>query len=283
MLSLELTPVACLVAVAALLCWPRRTAAGRLRGVAVAGPAARWRAGARRRPGPVATVAAGAAAGALAGGLVAGIGGAVGFALVAATAVWRLRSRHDEAAGLAALADLVATFGLLTAELRAGAHPALAAQRVVGGTGPAVTTVLGAIADAGRLSGDVPAALRAAAARSGVPALVEPLGRLATAWRLSERHGVGLAEVLDAARRDLDHRVRAARRLAATLAGPRASAVVLAALPPFGLMLGQAVGAAPWRVLAGTGLGQALLVAGCALTCLGLGWSARITSKAAAP
>jgi tight adherence protein B len=87
--------------------------------------------------------------------------------------------------------------------------------------------------------------------------------------------------VLDAVRRDLDHRARAAGRLTAALAGPRATAAVLAALPLVGLLLGQAVGAAPWRVLTGSVAGQVLLVLGSGLACIGVIWSARLVGKVA--
>lgn len=230
-----------------------------------------------RRPGLAVTVSAGA----VLGWLVAGAGGAAALGLAAATVGVRLRSHRGAAARLAASADLVAALGLLTAELRAGVHPAVAAERVACDATPAIGVVFESIAGAARLSGDVPGALRRATC--GAPALAEALGRVAAAWQLAEQHGIGLADVLDALRRDLDHRVKATRRLAAALAGARATSVVLAVLPLLGLLLGQAVGAAPLRVLAGTVAGQLLLVAGSGLVCAGLAWSARIVGKAAAP
>ncbi|MGH3529759.1 MAG: type II secretion system F family protein, partial [Pseudonocardiaceae bacterium] len=66
----------------------------------------------------------------------------------------------------------------------------------------------------------------------------------------------------------------------AQLAGPRATAAVLAGLPLLGLALGQAVGAAPLRVLCQTVVGQVLLVIGTAATCVGVLWSARLVSGA---
>lgn len=271
---------ACLVAAVALLCWPSPSALARLRWLASAGrPARRWPT--RRQLGPGITITAAALTGAAVGWSIARAGGAAGLALVAVTVAWRTHSRRASSVDLAAAADLVAALGLLTAELRAGVHPAVAAQRVAGDTSQPVAGVLAVIADAARLSGDVPDAVRRAAETA--PALAGPAGRVAAAWQLSERHGVGLAEVLDAVRRDLDHRVKATRRLAAALAGPRATSMVLAGLPLLGLVLGQAVGADPWRVLAGTAAGQVLLLAGCGLVCAGLVWSAHLTARAAAP
>ena len=66
----------------------------------------------------------------------------------------------------------------------------------------------------------------------------------------------------------------------ARMAGPRASTAVLAALPGFGLLLGELSGARPLHVLSGTPPGQVLLVAGAALVCAGLLWTERLTGQA---
>src|SRR6185312_4186804 len=108
--------------------------------------------------------------------------------------------------------------------------------------------VLGALAKAAgaaRLGGDVPAVLRSAA-----PAHLRSwLNRLAQAWALADRYGIPLADLLEAVRSDTEHRVRFSAEVAARLAGPRATATVLAGLPLLGLALGQALGASPLRVL----------------------------------
>jgi tight adherence protein B len=261
----------------ALLCWPNRPARTR---VAFLAAPARSRSGPKlpsRQPGLAATTAGAA----LLGWLVAGTGGAVAVALAAMTVITRWRARRRDQRRTAATAELAAGLALFAAELRAGVHPAVAAQRVAGDVGPSVAAVFETVAAAARLSGDVAGSLRRA--DRGSPVLAEPLDRMAAAWRLAEQHGIGLADVLDAVRRDLDHRVRAARRLTAALAGPRATAFVLAVLPVVGLLLGQAVGADPWQVLTGSVAGQVLLVAGSALVCLGVAWSARLVSRVAVP
>jgi tight adherence protein B len=74
--------------------------------------------------------------------------------------------------------------------------------------------------------------------------------------------------------------VRFAADVQARLAGPRATAAVLAGLPLLGLALGQAVGGAPVRVLGQTGVGQLLLVLGSCLACAGVLWSARLVAGA---
>lgn len=211
---------------------------------------------------------------------VAGPAGALAAAIALGTAVHRWRARRRAAASLTATADLAGAVGLLAAELRAGAHPAAAAERVAGDAGPAAAGVLHAVAATARLCGDVAAALRREAVAA--PAIAQPLRQLAAAWALAQRHGVPLAEVLHAVRGDLEHRVRASRRLRSSSAGPRATAAVLAALPVLGLLLGQAIGARPWHVLTATVPGQFLLLLGTVLTSAGLLWSSHIVNKAAA-
>jgi tight adherence protein B len=129
-----------------------------------------------------------------------------------------------------------------------------------------------AIAAAARLGGDAEQAIR------------EPLlAEAAHAWALAQRHGLPLADVLDAVVQDLDQRARFARQVQARMAGPRASATVLACLPAVGIGLGQAMGANPLRILAMTAAGQVLLVLGVALVCAGVLWSARLTQQAVLP
>jgi tight adherence protein B len=106
------------------------------------------------------------------------------------------------------------------------------------------------------------------------------LDRLAVAWSLADRYGIPLADLLDAVRSDTEQRVRFAAEVRARLAGPKATAAVLAGLPLLGLVLGHAVGAAPLRVLSATSAGQGLLVVGTGLACAGILWSARLMSGA---
>jgi tight adherence protein B len=260
----------------ALLCWPYRP--GRSRVAAIHGAPLRrqrWRDGLHRPPALLVAVLAGGA-----GLSVAGPAGSVAAAVTATTAILRLRARRRAAAALAATAELAAALGLLGAELRAGGHPAQAAERVAADAAPVAARVLGSVAITARLGGDVAAVMRRQAGAD--PALVQPLDQLAAAWSLASRHGIPLADVLEAVRGDLQHRVRASQRLNAALAGPRATALVLAGLPVLGLLLGQLVGARPWLVLTRVAAGQLLLALGAVLTCAGLFWSARLTAKASA-
>src|SRR5699024_11225229 len=85
-----------------------------------------------------------------------------------------------------------------------------------------------------------------------IPDLAAP----AAAWRLAEQHGLGMADLLETVRDDLTARRDHARRIDAGMAGARATAAVLAALPALGIALGQPMGAAPLSVLLGGGIGE---------------------------
>lgn len=213
---------------------------------------------------------------ALAGALLIGPGGALAAAAATGTGLARWHAGQSRRRAATAAAGLVEALGILVAELRAGAHPAAAMDTVAADAAAETSRALGSAAAAARLGADVPAVLRA----QDAPAVAPWLARVAAAWALAERHGVPLADLLDAVRADAEQRVRFAAEVEARLAGPRATAAVLAGLPLLGLLLGQAVGADPWAVLAGTTVGQVLLVIGTALGCAGVVWSARIVAAA---
>lgn len=164
----------------------------------------------------------------------------------------------------------------MVTELRRGAHPALAAASV--GEVAEVGPVFAGVADAAGIGARVEDVLTARADQ--LPHLAPELRRLAAAWRLSNTHGLSLAELLEALHRDVQHRVRAERDARAELSGARASGWILAGLPIAGLLLGQLIGADPLGVLLGSGLGGVLLLLGTGLTGAGLLWTVRLTERA---
>ncbi|MFC6088091.1 type II secretion system F family protein [Saccharothrix lopnurensis] len=224
-------------------------------------PVRRWRLPAPGRP---VVVAVGAAV-----GLLAGVGGAIAGAVLAVTAWHGHRETVGRRARLRTSAALAEGLNAFVAELRTGAHPARAAACAAEDAEPPAGEVLRAIAAASARGGDVEVAL------AGFP----DARHLARAWRLAAEHGVPLADVLEAVRRDLDRRATFTRQVQARMAGPRASAAVLAGLPLFGVLLGELSGAGPLAVLIGTGAGQVLLVVGALLICAGLRWSGRLTRQ----
>lgn len=249
----------------ALLSWPSSAASARL--AALAGPArSRSLPDAWLRPlrylafgiAPIALVLA-----------FAGWGAAVAAVLLSASCRREWRSRKVASAKTLAAEGVAEALRVVVAELRAGAHPVAAAESAAVDAAPEAAEAMRLIAASARLDGDL-----GEGTGSGV------LGRLASAWSLVRRHGLPMAEVLDAVRRDVVAGVRFARQTHARMAGPRASAAVLALLPIVGAGLGEAMGARPLHVLFSTSAGQVLLVVGAGLICAGMAWSSKLTAQA---
>lgn len=120
-------------------------------------------------------------------------------------------------------------------------------------------------------------------ARGGEPfeAATPELGRVSALLAVAGRYGVPAASLVAAARDELDHARRHRAATAASLAGPRTTALVLSALPLAGIAMGAAMGANPVAFLAGGGVGGVLLVVGTALVCAGVEVSGRIIRGAA--
>jgi tight adherence protein B len=259
---------ACASLAVAIVCLPRPPGAARL--------GALWPRPSRQR-GWRPLAAAPALLGGLAGLLVLGPGGALAGAVVVATIRGR-RNRQRAADAAAAASEQLADAGRRIAdELRAGSHPA-AALDGVRADGPLAREVLAAAAAAAQLGDGVASALRRTTADR--PEVGADLERIAMAWSLAERHGIPLADLLASTHEDIRWRVRFGATVRAQLAGPRATASVLTALPLLGLGLGQLIGADPIGVLRSGVLGQALLVVGIGLAAAGAAWSERILRSA---
>ncbi len=174
----------------------------------------------------------------------------------------------------------------LAGELRAGRSAAAALSVAAELAGGPSRTALQSAAFAARFGGDVAAALLPSelvpGARGSLPgtAVPEVLRALAACWTVCSASGSGLAAAVDrleeGLRADQDRR----RAVEAELAGPRATAGLLAVLPGAGLLLATALGADPAAVLLETPLGLVCLVGGLALDGLGLLWTARMVARA---
>jgi tight adherence protein B len=171
---------------------------------------------------------------------------------------------------------LAAALETLVGELRVGAHPVAAFGVAASECDGSVGDSLRAVAARARLGADVAGGLRAVAEVSSVPA---QWNRLAVCWRLAADHGLAISVLMRAAQRDIVERQRFTERVEAGLAGARATAVILAALPVVGILLGQLIGARPIAFLVGGGAGGWLLVVGVALVCIGLVWADRLTDR----
>lgn len=189
-----------------------------------------------------------------------------------------LARRREVAAVRAAVLEIASA---LVVELRAGLAPEEALRTAVVSVlaaphSAATRRVLLPLARAPLVDGAD--ALRAAARAPGARGLLP----LSVCWEVTGGTGGRLADAVDRVVDGLraDDEVR--EEVAAALAAPRASAVVLVLLPVVGLALGAGLGADPLHVLLGSPLGWVCLVAGLGLEALGWWWTERL-ARAAEP
>ncbi len=153
----------------------------------------------------------------------------------------------------------------------------VAGDAAPGMVGPAGATMREAVRPAGRRHARVVAATGPSpdrARRSRSPDDVGAgLHRLAAAWTVSGATGSALADVVGAVERDVRAAAALRRDLSVELAGPRATAVLLAVLPVVGIALGSMLGTDPVHTLTRTSIGQAALVVGTVLDAAGLAWT----------
>lgn len=201
----------------------------------------------------------------------------VALALLAAVGFVRVRaSRRRAAEGGSERSGAMHAFGMLAGELAAGRSPAeaLAAAAEVA-SGP-VRDALRSSASAARLGGDVPAALVLHAERSAAPGA---LRSLAACWTVCAQSGGGLAAAVLRLEEGLRAEAAQRRRVESELAGPRATASLLAVLPAGGLLMAAGLGADPLHLLLETPLGLVCLVLGLGLDGLGLLWTDRLVRR----
>jgi tight adherence protein B len=153
----------------------------------------------------------------------------------------------------------------LAGELRAGRTPAEALAAVGDLAGPLRAALRNAHA-AVLLGADPADELARAAALPGAAGL----RGVAAAWTVAAVAGGRIAVVLERLSESMDSDIELRQELAAAMAGPRATMVLLGALPALGVALGQAVGAHPLRLLIHRPLGWALLGVAAILDLLGV-------------
>lgn len=196
--------------------------------------------------------------------------------VVALVAVRRwLAGRARQRAADRRAAAVTGFCGAVAGELRAGRQPDRA---LVAAGAPGLEEAGPAVLAAARYGGDVPGALRAAARQPGA----EGLTGAAACWQVAVEGGAGLARGLERIAAGLAAERDQREELRAQLAGPRATASVLALLPVGGLLMGGALGADPLGVLLHTPAGWGCLAVGGLLEWGGVVWTARIVADAAA-
>jgi tight adherence protein B len=137
------------------------------------------------------------------------------------------------------------------------------------GAGPAGVPLAGS---------EIPEMLERAARRPGA----QGLRPLAACWRIGAERGGTFASVVDGLATALRDEEAHREEITAQLAGPRATARLLAGLPVLGLAMGAALGAHPLSFLFGTLPGLACLILGGGLDALGLWWTRRLVATAEA-
>lgn len=157
---------------------------------------------------------------------------------------------------------LLAALAQVVAALRAGAAPG-AAWASVG-----VRAVEG-LPDAGALV--------------ELGATPQQVGAIRAAAEVGRELGAPPAAVLERVADGVRDEADAAAQRQAALAGPRATARLLAWLPVVGLGLGAALGAEPWVVLVDGRGGTGLLGAGVVLVLAGRAWTRRLVATAEGP
>lgn len=206
--------------------------------------------------------------------------GPVGAALGALLAVLGRRALLRRRAARARQDERVAAaeaMAVLAAELRAGRPPATALVNAAEVAKGVTRLALRDAAAAVRVGGGGAPELSARAAHSPVPEL---LNGLAVCWEVCQGSGGSLAAAVD--RLETALRLEAVLRdeLAGELAAPRSTALLIAFMPVFGLLLGAGLGGDPLHVLLHTPLGWACLVVGVALELAGTAWTAAIVHRA---
>jgi tight adherence protein B len=182
------------------------------------------------------------------------------------------QSRHRARDRRIAVIELCDGIG---AELAAGRPPATALANAAG----VVDTDLRVALESVRHGADVAGELDRLAKLPGAGGL----RLLAGCWRIGAERGAmfgGVVADLASALRDEEaHRAE----VTAQLAGPRATARLLAMLPLLGLAMGAALGAHPLAFLFGSLPGLACLLIGVGLDALGLWWTRRLAAGALVP
>lgn len=178
---------------------------------------------------------------------------------------------NQRRATAAEAAHVVTLIMAVAAQLRSGRSPEDAWAHVIGSS----RSLPSGLANQRRQPVQVTDALRWAARFPGC----HGLARVAACWEAAEQSGAGLAEALSRLAVTLREELDVHAEVTEQLAGPRATAMLLAALPLFALAMGQALGAEPFSVLFKTPYGWICLTLGVALSLAGWWWVERQVSS----
>lgn len=202
----------------------------------------------------------------------AGVAGALGprfigwlavAGIVVATVGWLVLGARRRKAAMRRAGNCAAAARMLSSLLRSGQIPTVALTEAA-----EEAAVLRPAAAAALLGADVAAELE----RAGAVAGQSGLHSVSSAWRVSERSGAPIADVLAAVAENLRRQRQLQGVIDTELAAARASGHIMAALPFLAVGLGYAAGADPLAFLMGGAIGQLLVLAAVTLTACGVLW-----------
>lgn len=189
-------------------------------------------------------------------------------------AAWhRLRRPGLERATRGTIVELC---GTLAAELRSGRPPLGALRLATDALDQSGSELLRGVVAAAERGGDVPGAMQTIAVRPGC----RGMAWLAACWQVGVESGAGLAEAIERLAAALRAEERNRHEISAQLAGPRATARLLAVLPVVGIVMATGLGQHPIHFLVGSPYGIACLVAGIGIDALGVVWTSRLARAA---
>lgn len=204
------------------------------------------------------------------------VGAAVGavLAVLGRRALLARRQAHARQQERSAASEAMA---VLAAELRTGRPPAVALAGAAAVAKGPTAAALGEAAGAARMGGSATDALLAHAGESAVPDLLQGLS---VCWDVCQGAGGSLATAVDRLEQSLRAEAVLRDELESELAGPRSTALLIAFMPLFGLLLGTGLGGDPFHVLLRTPLGWGCLVVGVGLELAGTAWTKAIVRAA---
>lgn len=164
----------------------------------------------------------------------------------------------------------------LETELAAGRPSGEALIQAIAAVDAPDPVILRPVAAAARDGGDIPSALADAARLPGT----RGLHRLAMCWQVSVTVGAGLSALVAGVAASLREAESHRQDLAAQLAGPRATARLLALLPILGILMAVALDMRPFDFLFGGPAGIACLMTGVLLDTAGIVWINRMVAAA---
>ncbi|HET7398703.1 MAG TPA: type II secretion system F family protein [Intrasporangium sp.] len=179
--------------------------------------------------------------------------------------------------------DAAQLLGAVAPALRAGLPPARAVEIALAtGSGARLATLRPTREPAERSTQLPPGRESLAEVWAGWAAATDSqaLSFVAAAWRLSETTGAPLVEAVERAGAELRAAASRRRRVAAAVAGPRATVAVLTALPAAGPLFGIAAGVGPVELYLGSVAATGCSAAGVVLLVVGRWWCRRLVRSA---